>query len=150
MKIAIGSDHAGFNLKEHLKRYLERKGYAVLDQGTEKAERCDYPDFAQKVCLLIQEEEVRQGILVCGTGIGMSMMANKFQGIRAAVVSDPFSAAATKKHNDANVLCLGERIVGTGVAEAIVDAWSEALFEGGRHKERIDKIMNFEKNNLSK
>lgn len=149
MKIAIGSDHAGFYLKEHLKGYLERKGISVLDQGTEKAERCDYPDFAAKVCLLIQEEEVTQGILVCGTGIGMSMMANKFKGIRAAVVSDSFSAAATKKHNDANVLCLGERIVGTGVAEAIVDAWTEATFEGGRHKERIDKIMNFEKNNLS-
>lgn len=147
MKIAIGSDHAGFSLKEHLRRYLEGKGYVVLDQGPEKAERCDYPDLAAKVCLLIQEEEVTQGILVCGTGIGMSMMANKFQGIRAAVVSDSFSAAATKKHNNANVLCLGERIVGTGVAEAIVDAWAEAEFEGGRHQGRIDKIMNFEKNN---
>ena len=140
MKIAIGSDHAGFSLKEHLRRYLEGKGYVVLDQGPEKAERCDYPDFATKVCLLIQEEEVNQGVLVCGTGIGMSMMANKFQGIRAAVVSDSFSAAATKKHNNANVLCLPARFLSFEKVALFVTTFLTTDFEGGRHLTRVNKI----------
>lgn len=145
MKIAIGSDHAGFHLKEHLKIYLENKGLIILDQGVETPERCDYPDFATKVCRAIQKEEVDLGILVCGTGIGMSMTANKHRGIRAAVVTDPFCASATRGHNDCNVLCLGERVVGAGLAQAIVDAWIEAEFEGGHHQIRVDKMMGFER-----
>lgn len=146
MKIAIGSDHAGFVLKEHVRAYLKKKGYIVLEKGTMQADRCDYPDFAAKVCRAIQTGEVARGILVCGTGIGMSMTANKFQGIRAAVVTDPFCARATREHNDCNVLCLGERVVGAGLAEAIVDAWCEAEFEGGRHQARVKKMMSVENN----
>ena len=145
MKIAIGSDHAGFHLKEQLRAYLENHGHTLLEQGPQKAERCDYPDFAAKVCRAIQAGEAERGILICGTGIGMSMAANKFKGIRAAVITDAFCARLTREHNDCNVLCLGERIIGVGLAQAIVDAWCAARFEGGRHQARIDKMMSIEK-----
>ena len=146
MKIAIGSDHAGFRLKEYLKAYLEEKGHVVLEQGTVEPKRCDYPDFAIKVCQSIQKREADRGILVCGTGIGMSIAANKCQGIRAAVVTDCFSARATREHNDCNVLCLGERIVGIGLAKSIVEEWCVAEFEGGRHQIRVEKMMQIEDN----
>ena len=144
MKIAIGSDHAGFQLKSTLIKYLTEKGYVILDQGVLVAERCDYPDYAMQVCDKVVAGEADWGLLVCGTGIGMSMAANKVRGIRAAVITDPFCAAATRQHNNANVLCVGERVIGVGVAYAIVDAWISAEFEGGRHANRVAKMMALE------
>ena len=144
--LGVASDHAGFSLKVALVEYLQSRGVTVEDFGPVEATRCDYPDFAHKVCEAIQRNTVQAGILVCGTGIGMSMTANKHTGIRAAVVSDVFSARATKQHNNANVLCLGERVVGVGVAQEILDAWLDATFEGGRHQGRIDKMMSWEQN----
>jgi len=144
MNVVVASDHAGFALKTSLLEYLEAKGLKVLDVGVDQAERCDYPDYASKACRLIQEKTADWGLLVCGSGVGMSMCANKHKGIRAAVVSDVFSASGTRAHNDANVLCLGERVVGVGLAKKIIDAWLQSPFEGGRHQLRIDKMMKIE------
>ena len=144
MKVAIASDHAGYQMKLAVKEHLSNRGIVVVDLGPEYPERCDYPDFAQKVCASIQKNEVAWGVLVCGTGIGMSMTANRFKGIRAAVVTDPFCAAATRQHNDANVLCLGERVLGVGIMKGIVDAWCDASFEGGRHQNRLLKMQAME------
>ena len=143
--VVIACDHAAFDFKIHLKEYLISKGIDVLDVGTHRPERCDYPDLAAAACDKIQEGEADWGLLLCGTGIGMSMSANRCTGIRAAVVSDSFSAAATRQHNNANVLCLGARVVGFGLAQQIIDAWCGASFEGGRHQARIDKIMSINK-----
>jgi ribose 5-phosphate isomerase B len=143
--VVIACDHAAFDFKIQLKEYLIRKGMDVVDVGTHVPERCDYPDFASKACAKIQNGEAKWGLLLCGTGIGMSMSANRCTGIRAAVVSDTFSAAATRAHNNANVLCLGARVVGFGLAENIIDAWCGASFEGGRHQGRIDKMMSINK-----
>jgi len=140
--VVLACDHAALDLKNSLKDYLMEKGLNVLDVGTHDSNRCDYPDFAVLACRHIQSHEAKWGLLVCGTGIGMSMSANRCSGIRAAVVSDCFSAAATRQHNDANVLCLGARVVGLGLARRIIDAWCSATFEGGRHQGRIDKMMN--------
>ena len=136
--VVIACDHAAFEFKTILKEYLQTKGHSVIDVGTFQAERCDYPDFAKEACAKIVKQEARWGLLVCGTGIGMSMCANKVDGIRAAVVSDVFSAAATRSHNNANVLCLGSRVVGLGLAQTILDAWCSASFEGGRHQNRVN------------
>lgn len=144
MRLAIASDHAGFTLKSTLLEYLISQGYAVTDLGPESATRCDYPDYAHAVCSAIQSGDADAGVLICGTGIGVSMTANKHVGIRAAVVSDAFSAKATKQHNNANVLCMGERVVGVGLALEILDAWLSAEFEGGRHQMRIDKMMAYD------
>ena len=148
MKVAIASDHAGYHLKQAVKEHLLSRGIDTVDLGPFVPERCDYPDFAQKVCKSIQKSEVDWGVLVCGTGIGMSMTANRFKGIRAAVVTDSFCAAATRQHNDANVLCLGERVLGIGIMKGIVDAWCEASFEGGRHENRLRKMQAMEGINL--
>ena len=142
MHIAIGSDHAGFALKQVIVPYLQSLKYEVKDVGPASAEKsCDYPDFAAKVC-----EDVLVGgglgILICGTGIGMSMAANKYRGIRAALCTSEFQGRLTRQHNDANVLCLGERITGPGLALAIVKEFLEAEFEGGRHLTRIQKFHN--------
>jgi ribose 5-phosphate isomerase B len=145
MKIAIGSDHGGIHLKNYLKEYLQGKGWEVLDCGTYTEESCDYPDIAAKLCGEIAQGTVTQGILVCGTGLGMSIAANKCAGIRAAVVTDEYSAVKSKEHNNANVLCLGERVLGTGLAESLVDAWLKTEFAGGRHARRVDKIMDLGK-----
>jgi len=144
MKVAIASDHAGFQLKQFVIGHLEQKGMVVVDLGPNQANRCDYPDYAREVCESIQRGDSDWGVLVCGTGIGMSITANKFHGIRAAVVTDPFCASATRKHNDANVLCLGERVIGIGLAQNIIDAWCSSTFEGGRHKIRLDKLHSME------
>lgn len=144
MRLAIASDHAGFALKTTLLEYLISRGYAVEDLGPQSATRCDYPDYAHAVCNAIQSGDADAGVLICGTGIGVSMTANKHVGIRAAVVSDPFSAKATKQHNNANVLCMGERVVGVGLAQEILDVWLSAEFEGGRHQMRIDKMMAYD------
>ena len=140
MRIAIGSDHAGFQLKTAVKAHLAGRGIEVLDLGTHGAERCDYPDHAASVASAVARGESTLGVLVCGTGVGMAMAANKFAGVRAAVVSDTFSARATRQHNDCNVLCIGERVVGGGLALDIVDAWLDASFEGGRHAGRVAKL----------
>ena len=144
MRIVTGSDHAGFVLKQDLIQFLTERGNDVVDKGTTIKERCDYPDYAASVAHAVAAGEADWGLLVCGTGIGMAMSANKIDGIRAAVVSDAFSARATRLHNDANILCLGERVVGAGLAREIVAAWLDAVYEGGRHQARIDKMMALE------
>lgn len=142
--IAIGSDHGGYLLKEEIKKHLEEKGYKFKDFGTDSTASCDYPVYAEKVCRAIQSGECEKGILVCGTGIGMSMCANKCKGIRAAVCGDHFSAEFTRKHNNANVLCLGARVTGSGVALQLVDIFLTTEFEGGRHEKRIEMMMELE------
>ena len=144
--LGIGCDHGGFALKEELKTHLEERGLEVKDYGIYEEASCDYPDIAKKVADAVVSGECERAILVCGTGIGMSIAANKVPGIRAAVVSDCFSAKLTRQHNDANILCLGGRVVGAGLARLIVDSYLDADFEGGRHKERIDKITALENN----
>ena len=146
MKIAMGSDHGGIHLKNHIKAYLEGKGYEVIDHGTYTEDSCDYPDFAKKVCEDITSgaSGAEKGILVCGTGIGISMAANKCKGIRAALVADVFSAKMAAEHNNANVICMGERTTGVGLAEMMVDTFLGTPFAGGRHQRRIDKIMAIE------
>lgn len=138
--IAIGCDHGGFNLKNAIMKKLEEMGYDYKDFGTYSTDSCDYPDIAKEVCKAITSSECDKGILVCGTGIGMSMAANKVKGIRAAHVTDTFSARMTKEHNDANVICLGERITGIEIALEIVEAYLNATFQGGRHANRVAKI----------
>ena len=138
MKIAIGSDHGGFALKEVLVPLLESLEHAVVDVGCHDVASVDYPTFADAVCDSIVEGMADCGILVCGTGIGMSMAANKKDGIRAALCSDHYTAVMSREHNDANVLCLGERVTGPGVAEEIVKAWLATSFGGGRHLRRIE------------
>ncbi len=143
--IAIGSDHGGINLKNIIKEFLDKKGLQYKDFGTYTADSCDYPDIAKAVCGSVVSGECEKGILVCGTGIGMSMAANKIKGIRAAHVTDTYSARMTKEHNDANVICLGERITGCDLALEIVNAYLEASFQGGRHETRVNKVMALEK-----
>ncbi|OUM95249.1 MAG: ribose 5-phosphate isomerase B [Firmicutes bacterium ZCTH02-B6] len=145
MRIAIGSDHAGFELKKELAAHLEAAGYSVVDMGTESRESCDYPDYAQRVAEAVAAGQYDRGILVCGTGIGMSIAANKVPGVRAALCAEPFSARMAREHNDANVLCLGARVVGPGLALEIADAFLAAQFAGGRHARRVDKIRELEK-----
>ncbi len=140
MKIAIASDHAGFELKSYIKEYLLKKKLSVEDFGTDSEESVDYPDFAKKLCESILKNNFKRGILICGTGVGMSITANRFKGIRAALCQDLYTAEFSRLHNDSNVLCLPGRIVGKGLAEKIVDVWLKTEFEGGRHKRRIDKI----------
>ena len=142
--IAIASDHAGFNLKQELKKHLDKLGIAYRDYGTYENKSCNYPDYAEALCRGIQAGESDLGILVCGTGVGMSMAANKCRGIRAACCSDTFSAKFTRLHNDANVLCMGERVVGAGLAAEIADAFLGTAFEGGRHQTRVDMVMALE------
>lgn len=145
MKIAIGSDHGGIHLKSVLKDYLAERQVEVQDLGTYTEASCDYPDIAVKVCETVVAGQVEKGILVCGTGIGMSMAANKVKGIRAALCGDVFSAEMSRAHNDANVLCLGERVTGPGLAVRILEAWLAGEFAGDRHTRRVDKIVALEK-----
>ena len=138
--IVLGSDSAGTELKKHILEFLEEKGYEYLDCGEHK----DYPDAAETVCKKIVSGEAEKGILVCGTGIGISMAANKVKGIRAAACSDYFSAKYTRLHNDANVLCLGGRVIAKGIASELVNVFLTTEFEGGRHAARVEKIMKLE------
>lgn len=140
MKFFIASDHAGVAIKPNIIQMLKDRGHEVVDLGPTNADRVDYPDYAHQVCKEVLANEESQGILICGSGIGMSMAANKHQGIRAALCHDAYTAGITRAHNDANVLCFGERIVGLGVAESIIDAWCNGSFEGGRHSCRVGKI----------
>ena len=143
--IAIGCDHGGLNLKGHIEGLLEDMGMEYTDFGTYDSASCDYPDIAKKVCESVISGESEKGILICGTGIGMSIAANKIKGIRAAHVTDTYSARMTKEHNNANVICLGERITGCDLAAEIVTAYLNAEFRGGRHENRVNKIMELEK-----
>jgi ribose 5-phosphate isomerase B len=139
-QIGIGSDHAGFRLKESVRRWLVEHAYGVLDLGTHSEEACDYPDFAIALAEAMRTGEVERGILICGTGVGMSIVANKFPHLRAAVCHDPTTARFSRAHNDANVLTMGSRITGEMVALDIVNAWLHTSFEGGRHSRRLEKI----------
>ena len=143
-KIVLGADHGGYELKNVIKAHLESRGFEVSDVGTNSANSCDYPVFASRLCNKIQNGEAELGILVCGTGIGMSMAANKHHGIRAACCSDTFSARLTRLHNNANVLCLGARVLGAGLALDLVDAFVNAEFEGDRHIKRLSLIEDIE------
>lgn len=140
LKIAIGSDHGGFRLKGKIVEYLRGQNIQFEDFGTFDEESCDYPVVAQKIAKDVADKKFDRGILVCGTGIGVSIAANKTKGIRAALCSDTFSAKMSRAHNDANILCLGQRVIGEGLAMEIVDVWLKSEFEGGRHKIRVDKI----------
>ena len=149
-KIAIGSDHGGFELKEEIKNFLLKEGYEVKDFGTNSNSSCDYPDYAIPVAEAVVAKEFEFGILICGTGIGIGIAANKVPGVRAALCSDTFSAHATREHNNANILTLGQRVVGPGLALDIVKTFFFFFFEGGRHQNRIDKIEEIEKSLINK
>ncbi|TNE92031.1 MAG: ribose 5-phosphate isomerase B [Deltaproteobacteria bacterium] len=140
MRIAIASDHGGLNHKAAIASHLRERGFEVTDLGPESGESVDYPDYAHALCTRLLDGEFDRGVLVCGTGQGMAMSANKHAGLRAAVVSDVFSARMATLHNDAQVLCVGERVVGPGLVLDLVDAWVDAEFEGGRHARRVGKI----------
>lgn len=144
MKLAIGADHGGYSLKEIIKKHLIEKGFDVNDFGTHSTDSVDYPDIALQVANSVSTNEDELGILICGTGIGMSIAANKVKGIRAAHVTDVFSARATREHNNANIICLGERITGPGLACLIVDEYLNASYMAGRHENRVNKIMDLE------
>lgn len=144
MKIAIGCDHGGLRHKNAIIEHLRRRGFAVMDFGTNTTDTVDYPDIALPVSKSVASGKNDLGILICGTGIGMSLTANKVKGIRAAACSEHFSAKYTRKHNDANILCLGGRVIGVGTAIELVDLFVDTEFEGGRHQRRVDKIMSLE------
>jgi ribose 5-phosphate isomerase B len=144
MKIAFGCDHGGYDLKEVVIEFLKSREIEVLDFGTHSTASVDYPNYGKAVGEAVQSKEADLGIVICGTGIGISLAANKVEGIRAAVVSDTFSARMARMHNNANVLAFGSRVVGKGLAIDLVKAWLDSSFEGGRHKRRVDKIMAIE------
>lgn len=148
MKIALGCDHGGLNLKNAIKKHLEENNYEVEDFGTYSTDSVDYPDYAKKAAIAVANGEADCGVLVCGTGIGIGISANKVKGIRCATVGDTFSARMTKAHNDANMIALGERVTGIGLGLDIVDAYLNSEFEGGRHQRRIDKMMEIESESL--
>ncbi|HSK43496.1 MAG TPA: ribose 5-phosphate isomerase B [Candidatus Binatia bacterium] len=145
MKIALGADHAGYQLKDQIKQHLEQQGISVRDEGTSSAESVDYPDYARAVAHDVNEQRADLGILVCGSGIGMAITANKVDGIRAANVSSEYEAQMSREHNNANVLALGARIISVDEAFRIVDKWLATQFAGGRHERRVEKIMAIEK-----
>lgn len=145
MKVALGADHAGYELKEHIKKVLLENGIHVIDVGTDNETSVDYPDYGLQVARLVSSHEADRGILLCGTGVGMSIIANKVKGIRASLVHDLYTAIQSRKHLDANILVLGGRTTGKGLAEEIVKVWLDTPFEGGRHQRRIEKIATWEK-----
>ena len=144
MKIAIASDHGGYALKKELIQHLEARGIQCVDFGTDSPASCDYPDFAAPACNAVLDGSCERGILVCGTGIGMSMAANKIRGIRCALCGDCYSAEMTRRHNDANMLARGGRVIGPELAFRIADIFLDTPFEGGRHQRRIDKVRALE------
>lgn len=149
MKIAIGSDHGGFKLKALVSDHLRKRGYEVLDLGPASEESCDYPIYGEKVGLAVQAGEVDLGIAICGTGLGISMAVNKVRGIRGALCTNEFMAAMARGHNDANVLVMGARVLGDGLALRIVDVFLDSEFEGDRHQRRIDLLTAIEKNQVN-
>ena len=144
MNISLGCDHGAFALKEHLKDYLTRQGHRVVDCGTHSAESCDYPLFARAAAQKVADGECDRGIVLCTTGIGVSITANKVKGIRCALLSDVMSARLTRQHNDTNMMALGAGVVGPMLAMEIVDTWLDTEFQGGRHQRRVDKMMALE------
>ncbi len=144
MTVAIGSDHGGYEVKEEIKELLDDKGVEYTDFGTDSGESVDYPEFARPVAEAVAEGEYDKGILICGTGIGMSIAANKIKGVRAALCHDIYSARMTRKHNNSNVLTMGGRVIGSDLAREIAKVWVEEEFDGGRHQRRIDKISQLE------
>ncbi len=145
MKIAIGNDHTALEMKNEILAYLKEKGLEVINFGTDTPDRCDYPVYGEKVARAVVAGEADLGILICGTGVGISLAANKVHGVRAVVCSEPYSAALARRHNNANILAFGARVIGPELAKMIVDAFLEAQFEGGRHAKRVDMIMEIEK-----
>ncbi len=150
MKIGIGNDHSALELKAEIIDFLKEKGHEVVDYGTNSPESCDYPIYGEKVARAVAAGEVEKGILICGTGLGISLAANKVEGIRAVVCSEPFTAKMSRAHNDCNILAFGARVVGAELAKMIVDTWLNTEFEGGRHQRRVDQIMDIEKRNKEK
>ena len=144
MKIAIGNDHTATDMKKEITAYLREKGFEVVDFGTDGYESVDYPVYGEKVAKAVTGGECDLGIAICGTGIGISLACNKVRGIRACVCSEPYSAALSRRHNNANVLCFGARVIGPEMAKMIVDAFLDAKFEGGRHARRVNMIMAIE------
>lgn len=140
MKIAMGSDHAGFKLKEEIKKYLQENNYEIIDCGTHSENRCDYPDYGHKVGKTVSSKEADYGIVICGSGIGISIACNKVKGIRAALCSEPLSAKLSRNHNNSNVLAMGARLIGLDMAKEIVNVFLNSEFEGGRHIDRVNKI----------
>ena len=145
MKIALACDHGGLNLKKEIIKYLKENGYEYVDFGTDSTDSCDYPDFALPAAEAVAKGECDKGIVVCSTGIGVSIVANKVHGVRCAHCHDSYCAEFTRRHNDANVLALGEKVVGVGYALKIVETFLTTAFEGGRHQRRVDKISEIEK-----
>jgi ribose 5-phosphate isomerase B len=144
MKIALGNDHTALELKRIIQAHLLESGYEVVDFGTNSPERCDYPIYGEAVANAVASHQADLGIVMCGTGVGISLAANKVRGIRACVCSEPYSAQLSRQHNNTNVLAFGARVVGTELAKMITDAWLNAKFEGGRHQRRIDEITAIE------
>ena len=147
MKIAIANDHSAVELKNIIKEHLESNGYEVLNLGTDSTESCDYPVYGEKVGRAVADGEADLGIAICGTGVGISLAANKVKGIRACVCSEPFTAKMSRAHNDCNILAFGARVVGGELAKMIVDTWINTEFEGGRHQRRVDLLMEIEERN---
>lgn len=145
MKISIACDHGGFELKENLKKWLIENNYEVIDYGTNSLDSCDYPDFGRKAAEAVANRIVDKGIVICTTGIGMSIVANKVDGVRCALVSNADAASLTRRHNDTNVLALGAKYTNFDLAKEITQVWLSTEFEGGRHQRRVDKIMEIEK-----
>lgn len=147
MKIGIGNDHSAVEMKKEVTEYLEKKGFEVINYGTDKEESCNYPEYAERVGRDVAAGKVDLGILICGTGVGMSLAANKVKGVRAVVCSEPYSARLSRQHNNTNILALGARVIGTEMAKMIIDEWLGAEFMGGRHQTRVDMIMAIEERN---
>ncbi|MBP7222440.1 MAG: ribose 5-phosphate isomerase B [Sedimentibacter sp.] len=144
MKIVLASDHGGFELKEAIKKHLIKKGYDINDIGVNDTKSVDYPDYGKKAALMVAGKEADRGIIICGTGIGISIAANKVKGIRCALCTNEYMARMSRMHNNANMLALGGRVTGIGLAEDMVDVWLSTEFEGGRHEIRVNKIMDIE------
>lgn len=144
MKIGIGSDHGGYELKEYIRAYFEKEGIEYVDYGTNSKDSVDYPDYGKSVADAVSSKEVDRGIVICGTGIGISIAANKVKGIRCALCGDTYSARMSREHNDANMLALGARVLGVDLAVEIVSIWLKSEFQGGRHENRVNKISVIE------
>ena len=147
MRIGIGNDHSALELKAEIIEFLKEKGHEVIDYGTKTSESCDYPVYGEIVGRAVVSKEVDCGILICGTGLGISLAANKVKGVRAAVCSEPYTAKMSRLHNDCNILAFGARVVGAELAKMIVETWLDTDFEGGRHQRRVDLIMDIEEKN---
>ncbi|WP_033126003.1 ribose 5-phosphate isomerase B [Eubacterium sp. ER2] len=145
MRIGIGNDHSAVEMKKEVMKFLQDLGYEVINYGTDSTESCDYPVYGEKIGRAVVAKEVDLGILICGTGVGISLAANKVKGVRAVVCSEPYSARLSRQHNNTNILAFGARVVGIELAKMIIEEWLNAEFEGGRHQRRVDMIMDIEK-----